>query len=77
MAFLAGLPQVERVTGSGEAKISVLLRNGLNVDLQVVGEEEFPFALLYFTGSREHNIALSRLAKELGYEVNKSGIFRW
>ncbi|NLW09217.1 MAG: DNA polymerase/3'-5' exonuclease PolX [Firmicutes bacterium] len=76
MAFLAGLPQVERVTGSGEAKISVLLRNGLNVDLQVVGEEEFPFALLYFTGSREHNIALSRLAKEMGYEVNKSGIFR-
>ncbi len=76
MAFLAGLPQVERVTGSGEAKISVLLRNGLNADLQVVGEEEFPFALLYFTGSKEHNIALSRLAKELGYEVNEYGLFR-
>lgn len=76
MAFFAGLPQVERVTGSGGNKITALLRNGLAVDLQIVGEEEFPFALLYFTGSKEHNLDLSRRAEELGYKVSEYGLFR-
>lgn len=76
MAFFTNLPQVERVTASGETKASVLLRSGLAVDLRVVGEEEFSSALLHFTGSKEHNTALSRLAKGLGYKVNEYGLFR-
>jgi DNA polymerase (family 10) len=76
MAFFTNLPQVERVTASGETKASVLLRSGLAVDLRVVGEEEFSSALLHFTGSKEHNTALRRLAKGLGYKVNEYGLFR-
>lgn len=76
MEFFTRLPQVETVTGSGGTKTSVLLRNGLAVDLRVVGEGEFPYALLHFTGSKEHNTALRRLAKGLGYKVNEYGLFR-
>ena len=76
MTFFAGLPQVEKVTAGGGSKTSVVFRSGLAVDLRVVGEEEFPHALLHFTGSKEHNTALRRLAKELGYKVNEYGLFR-
>jgi DNA polymerase (family 10) len=45
------------------------------VDLRVVTEEEFPAALLYFTGSKEHNTALRALAKEQGWKLNEYGLF--
>jgi DNA polymerase (family 10) len=59
-----------------ETKTSVRLRNGLQVDLRHVPEGAFGAALLYFTGSKEHNIELRRLAIEQGLSLNEYGLTR-
>ena len=69
-------PMVTQVIASGETKGSVLLKNGVQVDLRVVKPEEFPHVLQHFTGSKEHNTALRRLAKDLGYKVSEYGLFK-
>src|SRR5438477_70686 len=58
IAAFAKLPAVARVLGQGDTKCSVKLQDGLQVDLRVVPEESFGAALLYFTGSKTHNVAL-------------------
>jgi DNA polymerase (family 10) len=64
-------PLVESVIASGATKSSVMLRGGLQADLRVVSDAEFPFALNYFTGSKEHNIVLRGLAQERGWTLNE------
>jgi DNA polymerase (family 10) len=70
------LPMVTQITGSGETKGAVLLKSGIQADLRVVKTKEFPHALQHFTGSKEHNTALRRHAKSLGYQVNEYGLFK-
>ena len=67
---------VVRVTGHGEKKSSVMLESGINADLRVVSDEEFPFALAYFTGSKEHNVVMRQRAKERGLKLNEYGLFK-
>jgi DNA polymerase (family 10) len=67
---------VAEVLARGETKTSVRLRSGLQVDLRVVTDAQFPCALAYFTGSREHNVALRALAQKKGLKVNEYGLFR-
>jgi DNA polymerase (family X) len=67
---------VVEVLGQGETKSSVRLRNGLQVDLRHVPVESFGAALLYFTGSKEHNIELRRIAIEQGLSLNEYGLTR-
>ncbi|HLD56583.1 MAG TPA: helix-hairpin-helix domain-containing protein, partial [Candidatus Omnitrophota bacterium] len=50
-------PEIDHVLAHGETKSSVILKSGLQVDLRTVSEREFPYALYYFTGSKEHNVA--------------------
>ncbi len=69
----AALPQVESVIGCGETKASVRLANGLQCDLRAVSGKEFPFALQYFTGSKEHNVAMRSLALKRGLSLNEYG----
>jgi DNA polymerase (family 10) len=69
------LAGVADVIGSGETKTSVRFADGLAADLRVVAEEELPAALLYFTGSKEHNTALRGRAKRLGFKLNEYGLF--
>jgi DNA polymerase (family 10) len=69
-------PQVAAVIARGPTKAAVTLKSGVNVDLRVVRPEEYPHALQHFTGSKEHNTALRRHAKELGLKVNEYGLFR-
>ena len=69
------LPGVTDVIGSGETKTSVRFADGLAADLRVVAAEEFPAALLYFTGSKEHNTALRGRAKRMGFKLNEYGLF--
>lgn len=66
-------PSVERVTGEGETKSSVVLRSGINCDLRIVDDAEFPFALNYFTGSKEHNVRMRSLARSYGLSLNEYG----
>jgi DNA polymerase (family 10) len=67
---------VAEVLARGETKTSVRLRSGLQVDLRAVTDAQFPCALAYFTGSREHNVALRALAQKKGLKVNEYGLFR-
>jgi DNA polymerase (family 10) len=67
--------QVARNIESGTTRTSVLLRNGVQVDIRVVKEEEYGAALLYFTGSKEHSIALRNIALDKRWKLNEYGIF--
>jgi DNA polymerase (family X) len=67
---------VREVLASGPTRASVVLKSGLQVDLRVVAPESFGAALVYFTGSKAHNIALRRLAQERGLKLNEYGVFR-
>ena len=67
----AGHELVERVLAAGATKTSVVLRSGLQCDLRVVTAAEFPFAIQYFTGSKEHNVRLRGRALERGWSLNE------
>lgn len=67
------LPQVESVIVCGDTKTSVRLKNGLQCDLRAVSNAQFPFALQYFTGSKEHNVAIRSLALKQGLSLNEYG----
>lgn len=69
-------PSVESVNAHGETKSSVVLQSDIQVDLRVVSDAEYPFAFMYFTGSKEHNTALRGRAKDYGYKLNEYGLFK-
>ena len=62
---------IDRILAQGETKASVLLNYGIQADLRVVANPEFPFALCYFTGSKEHNVALRGRALQNGWTLNE------
>ena len=66
-------PDVAAIIAHGETKSSVTLSSGINCDLRIVNDKEFPFALQYFTGSKEHNVALRSRAKKEGLSLNEYG----
>ena len=66
---------VERVTGHGDTKSSVVMKSGIAADLRVVTDEEFPFAMHHFTGSKEHNVAMRQRAKDRDLKMNEYGLF--
>jgi DNA polymerase (family 10) len=66
--------QVIEVLGRGDTKSSVRLASGLQVDLRHVPRESFGAALLYFTGSKQHNIELRRMAIDRGWSLNEYGL---
>lgn len=76
MDRLAAFPEVASVIGRGETKIAVRLQSGLQVDLRVVPQKSFGAALVYFTGSKQHNIVLRGRAKQRGLRINEYGVFR-
>lgn len=69
-------PLVEAITAKGSTKSSVVLKTGMNADLRVVSDDEFPFALHYFTGSKEHNVAMRARAKKRGLKLSEYGLFK-
>lgn len=73
MSLFTSHTSVERITGEGETKSSVVLDSGINCDLRIVSDKEFPFALNYFTGSKEHNVRVRSLAREKGWSLNEYG----
>lgn len=74
--FFTSLPWVTHILAKGETKASVILHGGLQADLRVVEDRSFPFALAYFTGSKEHNIIMRRRSIERGLRLNEYGLFR-
>ncbi len=69
-------PEVKEVLSKGRTKSSVVLSSGLQVDLRNIKESEFGSALVYFTGSKLHNIHIRKMAKSKGLKVNEYGVFK-
>ncbi len=69
------MPFVKNVLVSGDTKGSVILRNGTQVDLRVVGPESYGAALQYFTGSQAHNVKVRTIAVKKGLKINEYGLF--
>jgi DNA polymerase (family 10) len=74
MEAFRSLPEVAHIAGAGETKSSVVLGNGLQVDLRVVERKQWGAALQYFTGSKEHNVAVRELALKQGWSLNEYGL---
>lgn len=70
------LPDVSVVYSKGETKSSILLSSGMQVDLRVVSDRSYGAALLYFTGSKDHNVELRNLAIEKGLKLNEYALTR-
>jgi len=73
--FFSSQPGIEKVLAKGETKASVLLEGGIQSDLRVVSDAEYSSALLYFTGSKEHNIVMRQRAIDRGLRLNEYGLF--
>jgi DNA polymerase (family 10) len=69
--------EVAEVLAKGKTRSSVVLRCGLQVDVRLVAQSSFGAALQYFTGSKDHNIAIRRLGQQRGLKINEYGVFRF
>jgi DNA polymerase (family 10) len=74
--FFVSQPGIVKILAKGETKASVILEGGIQCDLRVVSDAEFPFALAYFTGSKEHNIVMRQRAIARGLRLNEYGLFK-
>ncbi|MBU4142376.1 DNA polymerase III, partial [Patescibacteria group bacterium] len=73
--FFVSLPEVIKIWNKGKTKSSVRTKYGFDMDIRVVPEKSYGAALQYFTGSKEHNIVLRKIAIEKGLKLNEYGIF--
>ncbi|MFB5600260.1 MAG: DNA polymerase/3'-5' exonuclease PolX [Nitrososphaeraceae archaeon] len=73
--YFINLPEVKEISGRGSSKAFVKLDNGMDADLLVVPQESFGAAMQYFTGSKEHGIALRKIAISKGLRLNEWGVF--
>lgn len=76
MDFFVSLPGVVKIWGKGTTKASVRLREGFDMDIRVLPRKSYGAALQYFTGSKEHNIVLRRIAIDKGLKLSEYGLFR-
>ena len=76
MAAFTGAPNVERILAQGDTKSSVIVERGLQIDLRVVPPVSWGAALLYFTGSKEHNVRLRGYALRKKLLLNEYGLYR-
>jgi DNA polymerase (family 10) len=67
---------IKNVVSKGKKLSTIELENGVQVDLRLFDEDEFAPAMLYFTGSKGHNIGLRGIAKEKGWKINEYGLFK-
>ncbi|MCD6331488.1 MAG: DNA polymerase/3'-5' exonuclease PolX [Thermoplasmata archaeon] len=75
MDEFTSMNEVDKILAKGETKSSVRLKSGIQVDLRIVDKESFGSALQYFTGSKEHNIEVRKIAVRNGYKLNEYGLF--
>jgi DNA polymerase (family 10) len=74
--FFTQQPGILKIIAKGETKASVILESGIQSDLRVVSDKEYPFALAYFTGGKEHNIVMRSRAIARGLRLNEYGLFK-
>lgn len=76
MDFFVSLPGIIKIWGKGQTKSSVRMQGGFDMDLRVLPQKSYGSALQYFTGSKEHNIALRKIAIDKGLKLSEYGLFR-
>ncbi len=76
MDFFVSFPEVVKIWGKGKTKASIRMKQGFDIDLRVVPKKSYGSALQYFTGSKDHNIILRRVAIDKGLKLNEYGLFR-
>lgn len=76
MDFFVSQDFVVNIVAHGETKSSVTLKSGINADLRIVDDKEFPYALHHFTGSKEHNTAMRGRSQSRGFKMNEYGLFK-
>jgi len=76
MEFFVSLPGIIKIWGKGTTKASVRLKEGFDMDIRVLPKRSYGAALQYFTGSKEHNIALRKIAIDKGLKLSEYGLFR-
>ncbi len=76
MEAFSGLPEIQSVAARGPTKMNVRLRNGMRADVRVVEDAAYGAALQYFTGSKDHNVAVRQIAIKKGLKLNEYGLWR-
>jgi DNA polymerase (family X) len=76
MKYFTGYEDTGRIVSQGKAKSTIKLKSGLQVDLRIIKKISYGSGLLYFTGSKEHSIALRKIGQEMKLKVNEYGIFK-
>ena len=76
MDFFTSLPGIVKIWGKGTTKASVRMKEGFDMDIRVLPEKSYGSALQYFTGSKEHNISLRKIAIDRGLKLSEYGLFR-
>jgi DNA polymerase (family 10) len=75
MNYFVDYEEVEEVIAKGKTKSSVILKRGLQVDVRVIPQVSYGAAFLYFTGSKEHNVELRKIAQGKDYKINEYGLY--
>lgn len=76
MDFFTSLEEAEDIIARGDTKSSIRLKSGINVDIRIVEDFQYPYALHHFTGSKEHNTAMRTAAKKDNIKMNEYGLFK-
>jgi len=76
MDIFTDMDKVDKVISKGNTKSTVRLYGGIHVDLRVVEKKSFGSALQYFTGSKDHNVSVRKIAQKKGYKLNEYGLFK-
>jgi len=76
MDFFVSLPEIVKIWGKGPTKSSVRMKEGFDMDIRIVPAKSYGSALQYFTGSKEHNIAIRKIAIDKGLKLSEYGLFR-
>lgn len=76
MDFFISLPGIVKVWAKGPTKSSVRMKEGFDMDIRIVPAKSYGSALQYFTGSKEHNIAIRKIAIDKGFKLSEYGLFR-
>ncbi|OGF82579.1 DNA polymerase III [Candidatus Giovannonibacteria bacterium RIFCSPLOWO2_01_FULL_46_13] len=74
--YFVKMPEVAHIYARGETKVNVRLKSGIDADLRIVPKKSFGAALQYFTGNKDHNVEVRKIAIKKGYKLNEYGLFR-
>lgn len=76
MDFFTNMDNVKKIIVTGPSKSSVRLEEGMDCDVRVIEKKSFGSALLYFTGSKAHNVELRKIAMDKNMKLNEYGLFK-